>query len=130
MKKIYKLIIILAIFIFCILCILCLTKYKLMPYSISGTYSAGNEPSMDNIYVVMHRDEFTIYNQKQSLETGTYEKLELDIKSDIYKLVSDEDITIGYVVYKNNNIALLNFMDNDITLEKISKDAAYLGYSQ
>lgn len=123
MKKKHIIIIILSIFFFSILFLI---KFVPLSYNIAGTYSAGNEPSMDNIYIVLHDERFTIYNQKKLLATGIYQKLELNSKSDIYKLVSDKDITTGYIVYENNNIVLLDFMDIDIKLEKISKNAIYL----
>lgn len=110
------------------LSILVLIHYTTTSYSLSGTYSAGNEPDKDNIYIVLKDENFTIYNQEKTLESGLLEKINLYNKSDIYKLVSGENTRVGYIVHEKNNIILLDFRSMDLSLEKISTSAIYLNY--
>lgn len=63
-----------------------LINYITISYNLSGTYSAGNEPDKENMYVVLKDEKFTIYHQEKVLESGLFEKINLNTKSDIYKL--------------------------------------------
>lgn len=99
-------------------------------YRLSGTYSAGNEPDKNNIYVVLKDENFTIYNQEEILESGLLKKINLYNQSDIYQLVSGENTKIGYMVHDKNVIILLDFRSMDLPLKKISTDAMYLDYEQ
>ena len=42
--------------------ILIVIGLKQMSYDVVGTYSAGNELSMDNVYLVLKDGQFVIYN--------------------------------------------------------------------
>lgn len=93
-----------------------------------GTYSAGNEPDKDNIYIVLKDEKFTIYDQEKILESGRLEKINLYNKWDIYKLVSGENTRVGYIVHDKNYVILLDFRSMDLSLKKISTSAIYLNY--
>lgn len=105
-----------------------LINYITISYNLSGTYSAGNEPDKENISVVLKDEKFTIYNQEKVLEIGLFEKINLNTKSDIYKLSSAENNSVGYMIHDKNHIILLGFMNMDFSLKKISQSAIYLSY--
>ena len=63
-----------------------LGHFTTLHYSPLGTYSAGNEPDINNLYVVLQQDRFTIYNQAGVREDGSYETIEKDNDSGIYAL--------------------------------------------
>lgn len=92
--------------------------------TVFGTYSAGNEPSMDNLYLVLKDDRFAIYNPEKLLEEGTFKKLEGN-GMNIYKLSSGTGTWNGYIVYHQKEIVLLNFMDTEVYFKKVSEDAVY-----
>ena len=104
--------------------ILIVIGLKQMSYDVVGTYSAGNEPSMDNVYLVLKDGQFVIYNPERLMEKGTLEKLEAN-DIDIYKLFSSGDNWKGYVIHRKDEIILFNFMDTEIHLKKISTNAIY-----
>lgn len=105
-----------------------LINYITISYNLSGTYSAGNEPDKENMYVVLKDEKFTIYHQEKVLESGLFEKINLNTKSDIYKLSSAENNSVGYMIHDKNHIILLGFMNMDFSLKKISQSAIYLSY--
>lgn len=123
-KNIYaSVVIILLILLFSIIISF---HYTAMTYSLSGTYSAANEPDRDNIYIVLKNQEFTIYNQERNLENGRFEKINLDCKPNIYKLISERDTNVGYIIHDKSHIILLDFNGMDFSLKKISTNAIYI----
>ncbi len=102
--------------------------YTTISYDFSGTYSAKNEPSENNLYVVLKNETYTIYNQEEILNRGPFEKANLNSKLDIYKLFSKKGTLVGYIIKEKNQVALLNFKGMDFSLEKISKNAIYINY--
>ena len=95
-------------------------------YSPLGTYSAGNEPDINNLYVVLQQDRFTIYNQAGVHEEGSYETIERDNDSGIYALTADDQTTIGYIVQDKKRLTLLGFRDMAVQLEKIDDSAIFV----
>ena len=95
-------------------------------YSPLGTYSAGNEPDINNLYVVLQQDRFTIYNQAGVREDGSYEIIERDNDSGIYALTADDQTTIGYIVQDKKRLTLLDFRDMAVQLEKIDDSAIFV----
>lgn len=95
-------------------------------YSSLGTYSAGNEPDINNLYVVLQQDRFTIYNQAGVREDGNYETIEKDNDSGIYALTADDQTTIGYIVQDKKRLTLLGFRDTAVQLEKIDDSAIFV----
>lgn len=123
-KKLFVVVLLLIL----LLSTLVLVHYTLISYGLSGTYSAGNEPDKGNICIVLKDERFTIYNQKNILESGLLEEISLNSKSAIYKLVSEENSKVGYIVYDKNRIILLDFKGMDFMLKKVSSNAIYLDY--
>lgn len=95
-------------------------------YSPLGMYSAGNEPDINNLYVVLQQDRFTIYNQAGVREDGSYETIERDNDSGIYALTADDQTTIGYIVQAKKRLTLLGFQDTAVQLEKIDDSAIFV----
>lgn len=95
-------------------------------YSPLGTYSAGNEPDINNLYVVLQQDRFTIYNQAGVHEEGNYEPIEKDNDTGIYALTVDDQTTIGYIVQDKKRLTLLGFRDMAVQLEKIDDSAIFV----
>ncbi|MEE0509943.1 MAG: hypothetical protein UDG94_01790 [Peptococcaceae bacterium] len=95
-------------------------------YSPLGTYSAGNEPDINNLYVVLQQDRFTIYNQAGVHEEGNYEPIEKDNDTGIYALTVDDQTTIGYIVQDKKRLTLLGFRDTTVQLEKIDDSAIFV----
>lgn len=95
-------------------------------YSPLGTYSAGNEPDINNLYMVLQQDRFTIYNQAGVREDGSYETIERDNDSGIYALTADDQTTIGYIVQDKKRLTLLGFQDTAVQLEKISDTPSFV----
>ena len=95
-------------------------------YSPLGTYSAGNEPDINNLYVVLQQDRFTIYNQAGVREDGSYETIERDNDSGIYALTADDQTTIGDIVQDKKRLTLLGFQDTAVQLEKIDDSAIFV----
>lgn len=125
MKKSVSLVIILLLLF---LSILVMIHYTTISYDFYGTYSAGNEPDKNNINIVLKNKEFTIYNQEKILEIGTFDKIDINYRLDIYTLTSRENNSVGYIVHDKNHIILLDFMSTDILLKKISTNVIYLNY--
>ena len=119
---------VISVFLLLVLLIIIVVHYKMMTYSLSGTYSAGNEPDKDNIYMVIKNGNFTLYNQEKILESGSIEEYNLNSKFNIYKLVSRKDTTVGYIVHDKKSIILLDFKGMDFLLKKTSTNAIYLNY--
>ena len=102
-----------------------LGHFTTIHHSLSGTYSAGNEPDPRNAYVVLHADEsFMIYDQDAVLVGGHYEAVAQ--KKYVYALIDEANEKVGYVVQEGKQILLLGVGDTDQVLEKISDDAIYL----
>ena len=103
-----------------------LGHFTTLHYSPLGTYSAGNEPDINNLYVVLQQDRFTIYNQAGVREDGSYETIEKDNDSGIYALTADDQTTIGYIVQDKKRLTLLGFQDTAVPLEKIDDRAIFI----
>ena len=103
-----------------------LGHFTTLHYSPLGTYSAGNEPDINNLYVVLQQDRFTIYNQAGVREDGSYETIEKDNDSGIYALTADDQTTIGYIVQDKKRLTLLDFRDMAVQLEKIDDSAIFV----
>lgn len=103
-----------------------LGHFTTLHYSPLGTYSAGNEPDINNLYVVLQQDRFTIYNQAGVREDGSYETIEKDNDSGIYALTADDQTTIGYIVQDKKRLTLLGFQDTAVPLEKIDDSAIFI----
>lgn len=102
-----------------------LGHFTTLYYNLSGTYSAGNEPDPQNVYVVLHADEsFMIYDQDAVLVSGHYEAAAQEAQ--VYALIDEANEKVGYVVQDGKQIVLLGVGDTDQVLEKISDDALYL----
>lgn len=100
-----------------------LGHFTTLHYSPLGTYSAGNEPDINNLYVVLQQDRFTIYNQAGVREDGSYETIEKDNDSGIYALTADDQTNVGYIVQDKKRLILLGFRDMAVQLEKIDDSA-------
>lgn len=103
-----------------------LGHFTTLHYSPQGTYSAGNEPDINNLYVVLQQDRFTIYNQAGVREDGSYETIEKDNDSGIYALTADDQTTIGYIVQDKKRLTSLGFQDTAVPLEKIDDSAIFV----
>lgn len=103
-----------------------LGHFTTLHYSPLGTYSAGNEPDINNLYVVLQQDRFTIYNQAGVREDGSYETIERDNDSGIYALTANDQTTIGYIVQDKKRLTLLDFRDMAVQLEKIDDSAIFV----
>lgn len=103
-----------------------LGHFTTLHYSPLGTYSAGNEPDINNLYVVLQQDRFTIYNQAGVREDGSYETIEKDNDSGIYALTADDQTTVGYIVQDKKRLTLLDFRDMAVPLEKIDDSAIFV----
>ena len=103
-----------------------LGHFTTLHYSPLGTYSAGNEPDINNLYVVLQQDRFTIYNQAGVREDGSYETIEKDNDSGIYALTANDQTTVGYIVQDKKRLTLLDFQDTAVQLEKIDDSAIFV----
>lgn len=103
-----------------------LGHFTTLHYSPLGTYSAGNEPDINNLYVVLQQDRFTIYNQAGVREDGSYETIEKDNDSGIYALTADDQTNVGYIVQDKKRLTLLGFRDMAVQLEKIDDTAIFV----
>lgn len=103
-----------------------LGHFTTLHYSPLGTYSAGNEPDINNLYVVLQQDRFTIYNQAGVREDGSYETIEKDNDSGIYALTANDQTTVGYIVQDKKRLTLLDFQDTAVPLEKIDDSAIFV----
>lgn len=103
-----------------------LGHFTTLHYSPLGTYSAGNEPDINNLYVVFQQDRFTIYNQAGVREDGSYETIERDNDSGIYALTANDKTTIGYIVQDKKRLTLLGFQDTAVQFEKIDDSAIFV----
>lgn len=103
-----------------------LGHFTTLHYSPQGTYSAGNEPDINNLYVVLQQDRFTIYNQAGVREDGSYETIEKDNDSGIYALTADDQTNVGYIVQDKKRLTLLGFRDMAVQLEKIDDTAIFV----
>lgn len=111
--------------LFAAMVIFLLGHFTTIHHSLTGTYSAGNEPDPRNVYVVLHADEsFMIYDQDAVLASGHYEAAAQEAQ--VYTLIDEANEKVGYVVQDGKQIVLLGVGDTDQVLEKISDDAIYL----
>lgn len=124
-KNVYMLFILLVILI---VFISSLEFYKTLSYDLQGTYGVGSEPNDKQVYMVLKNEEFVVYDQGEILDSGSIKEVNSRNTLDIYALVSEDDTRVGYVVHEKNHIVLLNFRGMDYSLEKISRNAMYLGY--
>lgn len=122
-----KTIVKLAVLVLVGMALFLLGHFTTIHHSLTGTYSAGNEPDARSIYVVLDADDgFTIYDQNAVRASGRCEAVTQD--EDVYALVEDNGEKIGYVVQKGAQILLLGFDDTEQLLEKISDDALYKNF--
>ena len=125
-KKTLKIVLKITIPLIAAIGIFMLGHFTTLHYSPLGTYSAGNEPDINNLYVVLQQDRFTIYNQAGVREDGSYETIERDNDSGIYALTADDQTTIGYIVQDKKRLTLLGFQDTAVPLEKIDDSAIFV----
>lgn len=125
-KKTLKIVLKITIPLIAAIGIFMLGHVTTLHYSPLGTYSAGNEPDINNLYVVLQQDRFTIYNQAGVREDGSYETIEKDNDSGIYALTADDQTTIGYIVQDKKRLTLLGFRDTAVQLEKIDDSAIFV----
>lgn len=104
-----------------------LGHFTTIHYSLEGTYSAGNEPDKNNIYLAVGREKFEMYSQERILASGRYEKIVQDSDLNIYSLLSNESAKIGYIVQEKDHMILLNAEGQDLLLEKVSKAPTVFG---
>lgn len=106
--------------------IVLVAHYTAISYTLSGTYTAGNEPDSENIYVALNDGQFTAYNQEKVLVNAMLEKVNLNRDSEVYRLISGGNTSAGYLLHDKNYIVLLDFNGVDLSLKKISKNPIYL----
>lgn len=102
--------------------------YQSRSEGLDGTYSAGNEPDDNNIYLTLKDGNFTVYDQNQILASGSVKETDSDHTGDVYELISKDNTRAGYIVHNKKQMVLLGFQDIDYSLERISKEAIYLDY--
>lgn len=120
-KKIY-----IIIFVFLVSTIsMVILYYYMLEYSITGTYSAGYEPDVHNIYLVLYNEKFTIYNRENLLVNGRFEPINQKNNSNVYCLISEDNIEVGHILHDKNKIILLGYEGNDVSLNKISQNPVY-----
>lgn len=116
-----------------LLCLILIVSVFLLGYSttiyhsLEGTYSAGNEPDKNNIYLAIGYKQFELYDQNSILAFGRFERIEADSNLKIYSLISNENAKIGYILQDKDRIILLNFKGQDIVLKKVSKNPSVVG---
>lgn len=125
-KKTLKIVLKITIPLIAAIGIFMLGHFTTLHYSPLGTYSAGNEPDINNLYVVLQQDRFTIYNQAGLREDGSYEAIERDNDSGIYALTADDQTNVGYIVQDKKRLTLLGFRDMAVPLEKIDDTAIFV----
>lgn len=91
-------------------------------YTISGTYAYNANNPYDDIYLILQNEYFVISNPEKVTEQGIFKKLEVS-GTNIYELCSDRSTWKGYVIHIKNDIVLLNFMETEVELKKISDTA-------
>lgn len=91
-------------------------------YTISGTYAYNTNNPYDDIYLILQNEYFVISNPEKVTEQGIFKKLEVS-GTNIYELCSDRSTWKGYVIHIKNDIVLLNFMETEVELKKISDTA-------
>lgn len=102
-----------------------------MPHHPWGTYSTGNGPLPDSLYLVLQTDgRYTIYRQLEILEKGTFEPLLPGTgKEDIiYRLTAQDTLSKTKLVYdkESDAVVLLDYQDKDIPMGRMSRDAVFI----
>ncbi len=102
-----------------------------MPHHPWGTYSTGNGPLPDSLYLVLQTDgRYTIYRQLEILEKGTFEPLLPGTgKEDIiYRLTAQDTLSKTKLVYdkESDEVVLLDYQDKDIPMGRMSRDAVFI----
>lgn len=102
-----------------------------MPHHPWGTYSTGNGPLPDSLYLVLQIDgRYTIYRQLEILEKGTFEPLLPGTgKEDIiYRLTAQDTLSKTKLVYdkESDEVVLLDYQDKDIPMGRMSRDAVFI----
>lgn len=102
-----------------------------MPHHPWGTYSTGNGPLPDSLYLVLQTDgRYTIYRQLEILEKGTFEPLLPGTgKEDIiYRLTAQDTLSKTKLVYdkESDAVVLLDYQDKDIPMDRMSRDAIFI----
>ena len=102
-----------------------------MPHHPWGTYSTGNGPLPDSLYLVLQTDgRYTIYRQLEILEKGTFEPLLPGTgKEDIiYRLTAQDTLSKTKLVYdkESDAVVLLDYQDKYIPMGRMSRDAVFI----
>lgn len=102
-----------------------------MPHHPWGTYSTGNGPLPDSLYLVLQTDgRYTIYRQLEILEKGTFEPLLPGTGNEdiIYRLTAQDTLSKTKLVYdkESDAVVLLDYQDEDIPMGRISRDALFV----
>ena len=102
-----------------------------MPHHPWGTYSTGNGPLPDSLYLVLQTDgRYTIYRQLEIREKGPFEPLLPGTgKEDIiYRLTAQDTLSKTKLVYdkESDAVVLLDYQDKDIPMGRMSRDAVFI----
>lgn len=115
----------------CSLIVLLVVHFAPMPHQLWGTYSTGNGPVRDSLYLVLQADgKYTVYKQFEILAQGTFEPVPLGMGSEdiIYRFISGEALAETKLVYDKeaDAVALLNYRGEDIPMSRISENAVFI----
>lgn len=115
----------------CSLIVFLAVHFAPMPHQLWGTYSTGNAPVRDSLYLVLQADgNYTVYKQFNILEQGTFEPVPLGMGSEdiIYRLISGDALAETKLVYDKeaDAVALLDYRGEEIPLGRISEDAVFI----
>lgn len=115
----------------CMAMVFSVIHFAPMPHQFWGTYSTGNEPLTDSLYLVLQTDgRYTIYRQFEVLEKGTFEPLLPGTgKEDIiYRLTAQDTLSKTKLVYdkESDEVVLLDYQDKDIPMGRMSRDAVFI----
>ncbi|MCI8768489.1 MAG: hypothetical protein HFH21_12030 [Ruminococcus sp.] len=115
----------------CMAMVFSVIHFAPMPHQFWGTYSTGNEPLTDSLYLVLQTDgRYTIYRQFEVLEKGTFEPLlpEMGNEDIVYRLTSQDTLSETKLVYdkESDAVVLLDYQDEDIPMGRISRDALFV----
>ena len=102
-----------------------------MPHHPWGTYSTGNGPLPDSLYLVLQTDgRYTIYRQLEILEKGTFEPLLPGTGNEdiIYRLTAQDTLSKTKLVYdkESDAVVLLDYQDKDIPMGRMSREAFFI----
>ena len=115
----------------CMAMVFSVIHFAPMPHQLWGTYSTGNGPLIDSLYLVLQTDgRYTIYRQFEVLEKGTFEPLLPGTGNEdiIYRLTSQDTLSETKLVYdkESDAVVLLDYQDEDIPMGRISRDALFI----